>query len=207
MNLSADDVLELAASGEGRDVEFKRGLPRPERMVRTLCAFANTRGGILLVGITDQRRIYGVEDPKAVMAELRAVAAERLVPPLRVELKSVVVREQRVVACSVPLSSQRPHRILRRDGSEEVVVRVGASNRRASGATLEALEAPRSTRALGPLERDVLAWLSDRRGGTVAQFAQARNVGRQRARRAFVELERSGRIVAHGRGSQRIYER
>lgn len=206
MDLSADDVLALAAEGEGRELEFKRGLPRPERIARTLCAFANTRGGLLLVGITDGRQVYGVPDPAGVRAALRAVAKERLEPPLSVHLTTVRVGGQRVVACSVPLSPARPHRIPRKGAAPEVVVRVGSSNRRASGATLRALEVPCSNGGTSPLERGVLAWLAGRRGGTVAEFSQARNVGRQRARRAFVGLERAGRVVAHGRGARRTYE-
>ena len=39
----------------------------------------------------------------------------------------------------------------------------------------------------------------------MARFARANNVGVQRARRAFVHLEREGYLVAHGEGASRVY--
>ena len=78
MNLDADSLRALIAEGEGVRLEFKRGLPRPERLARTLCAFANTRGGLLVVGVEDNGRPYGVPRPTEVLAELRRVAAEAI---------------------------------------------------------------------------------------------------------------------------------
>ena len=207
MNLSADDVRTICAGGEGRQVEFKRGLPGPAKAARSLCAFANTRGGMLLVGVTDHGQVYGVEHARAVVASLRRFARDRVQPPLRVEVVSVAVGEEWVVCCSVPLSPERPHLLLHEDGKEELVVRAGSSNRRATGATLEALRRPRRAKTPSPLERSVLAWVEGRADATVARFAKAHNVGVQRARRAFVELERAGRLVAHGLGARRVYER
>lgn len=212
MELRESDVMEALASGEGRTIEFKRGLSREGRFVRTLCAFANTRGGLLLVGVTDRGRIEGVPRPREVVERLRAAAAQELEPPLAVEVRSVRVGGLWVVACSVPLSPARPHRVRREDGGDEVVVRIGSSNRAAGGATLRALSRPgRGRGALDPLQRRVLEWVGSRGmgasggGATVAAFARAQNVGVQRARRAFLELEREGRLVAHGLGARRVY--
>jgi hypothetical protein len=113
----------------------------------------------------------------------------------------------------VPLSHRRPHAVLHAEAAPEVVVRVGSSNRAARGATLRALSAPPPRRALDPLERDILAWvrrLGARRrtpdgGATVAAYARDHNVGLQRARRAFIKLEREGRLVAHGPEPKRVY--
>ena len=228
MDFDAEAVLEIAAQGEGREVEFKRGLPGPTKMARTLCAFANTRGGVLLVGVTDRGKLYGVERPRQVAAELRRYAAERAEPPIPVHVQAVQVHRVdprsagdadleagpdagalAVVACSVPLSSRRPHHLLHDDGRRELVVRAGASNRAASGATLRALQQPYRRPPKNDLERKVLAWVERvgrREATTVIRFAKAHNVGSQRARRAFQDLERAGRLVAHGMGARRVYE-
>ncbi|HVS09479.1 MAG TPA: ATP-binding protein [Planctomycetota bacterium] len=212
MELHESDVLEALARGEGRTIEFKRGLSREGKVARTLCAFANTRGGLLLVGVTDRGRIEGVPRPREVVEELRAVAAEEVEPPLAIELRAVRAGGAWIVGCSVPLSPARPHRVRRADGTDEVVVRLGSSNRAADGATLRALgQSTRLRGALDPLERRVLEWVRSRGtdetggGATVAGFARAQNIGVQRARRAFLQLERDGRLIAHGTGTRRIY--
>ena len=215
MDFDAEAVLEIAAKGDGREIEFKRGLPGPAKMARSLCAFANTRGGILLVGVTDRGEPYGVEHPRSVVASLREYASERADPPVAVHVQAVPLpcepgaEPLTVVACSVPLSAARPHALLHNDGRRELVVRVGSSNRAATGATLKALQQPYRRPPKSDLERKVLAWVerhARREPTTVPRFAKTHNVGTQRARRAFADLERAGRLVAHGFGSRRIYE-
>ncbi len=212
--MEPSEIARLIAAGEGKNLEFKRGLPRDEKVARTLCAFANTRGGILLVGVSDRGGITGVTRPRECMARLREVAAVGLDPPLALRVGSVQLENRQVVWCSVPLSPARPHAALKEGGERSILVRVGSSNRVASGATLKTIQAQRAgRRSLDPLQRAVLRWVGERSsrasrpGGdaTVAAFARAHNVGLQRARRAFTQLELAGRLVAHGIGARRVY--
>ena len=41
---------------EGKDLEFKRDLSSPARVLRTVVAFANTTGGTILIGVEDRNR-------------------------------------------------------------------------------------------------------------------------------------------------------
>jgi len=213
VKLTADDVLRRAEEGEGTRIEFKRVLPRPDRAARTLCALANTRGGLLLVGVTDGGRIHGVHRPEAVTGELARISRELVRPALPIATQVVPVGGPRVVACSVPRSRSRPHAVLLERGGLEILVRVGASNRVADGPTLEALRRGRSRGGASRLEGEIVAWVREQRqprsrpagGATVLRFASARNVGEARARRAFVRLERRGLLVAHGTGRSRVY--
>lgn len=215
MELLEPDIRALVAQREGRKVEFKSGLPRDEKTARSLAAFANTRGGILLVGVGDRGEFLGAPHPADTSAHLHEIAQYQLDPPLVVRCGIVSVDAKPIVWCSVPLSPRRPHAVLHADGTREIVARVGSSNRVATGATLSALESARrgSASGLDPLQRSVLAWVAERGrvasrpGGdaTVAGFAKARNVGIQRARRAFTQLEIAGLLVAHGLGAKRTY--
>lgn len=214
MRLDAESLRELLAAGEGRQVEFKRGLPRDEKVARTLAAFGNTRGGLLLVGVGDRGEVLGAPRPRATLERLREIAAQCVEPAVRVELALVQLDERPLVACWVPLSPARPHAVRYPGGELETVVRAGSSNREASGATLKAIRLANHSRpALGELEKRVLEWVTQiSRGGSAAQssasvdgFCKAQNIGRQRARRAFTELERSGRLIGHGLGARRTF--
>lgn len=214
MNLSVGDLRSCIRKGEGMRLEFKRILPRDERAARTLCAFANTRGGLLLVGITDRGRVHGVHHPEEVRATLVRIARQWIEPELTLELQVLEVEGPRVVACSVPWSKERPHALLLPTGERQILIRVGASNRPADGPTLRGLEVGRpSTRGLTRFERAVLEWVaaevrgSPHPGGTatVARFAKSANVSEARARRSFVRLELQGLLLGHGAGRARIY--
>ena len=56
------DILGLIEAGESRHTEFKRGLGDLSAVGRATCAFANTEGGVILLGVTDARDIVGVRE-------------------------------------------------------------------------------------------------------------------------------------------------
>lgn len=213
MNIDSAQILALAAAGEGKTVEFKRGLQHDAKIARTLAAFANTRGGILLVGIGDDGEILGAPHPPRTREHLHAIARERVEPPLEVETELVRVKEKPIVVCSVPFSAARPHAAIDDEGAREIVVRAGSSNRAASGKALDELRAPRKrARDLSELERVVLDWFTARAAlaearATLATFLAAHSVGKQSARHAFLALEHAGFLVAHGVGDARVYRR
>ena len=64
------DILHHVEAGEDRHTEFKRGLDLPA-IGRATCAFANTEGGIVILGVTNAREIVGVrEDSEQVQERL-----------------------------------------------------------------------------------------------------------------------------------------
>ena len=205
MGPDAEDLARALAGGEGREVEFKQGLARDEKVARTLCAFANTRGGLLLVGVDDRGEPLGAPHPPRTAARLREIARRAVEPELAVESGEVDLAGRRLVWCLVPLSPARPHSVVGDDGAREVVVRVGSRNRAATAAHLAGIAAERAL-ALGSLHEAALAHLAAcRQGDDAAGFAASSGVGVQRAVRAVDELERAGRIVARGLGATRRY--
>ncbi len=51
----------LVRQGEGMHLEFKLKATHPEKIVREIVAFANAEGGLLLVGVGDDRSVPGVK--------------------------------------------------------------------------------------------------------------------------------------------------
>lgn len=65
------DVLQRIEAGEDARTEFKRGLGDFSAVGKTLCAFANGDGGLLVLGVDDGGRISGVrEDSERVQERL-----------------------------------------------------------------------------------------------------------------------------------------
>lgn len=211
--MNATAALALIARGEGRNVEFKQGVSTDAKVARTLAAFANTRGGVVFFGVGDRGELLGAPRPDELAARVRAAARERIEPPLEVLPRRLRLDGVAVVLVAVERSDRRPHVVIDDQGERETVVRVGASNRRAQGATLRALTHPPSERGLDPLERKAIAWIeaNERDGAesraTARGFARALNVGAQRALRAFIALERKGLLVAYENGRERRYAR
>ena len=65
------EVVRRTRAGEDAVTEFKRGIGDMRAVGRTLCAFANGAGGLLVLGIDDAGAIVGVSaDPEAVQERL-----------------------------------------------------------------------------------------------------------------------------------------
>ena len=65
------DVLDRIGTGETERTEFKRGLGDLSAVGRAVCAFANTEGGVVILGVSDSQQIVGVrEDAERVQERL-----------------------------------------------------------------------------------------------------------------------------------------
>jgi len=125
------DPIELkrrVAKGENLHTEFKAGPIRPDDLAAELVAFANTDGGLLLFGVTDDRRIEGVEDVDALMQRVDQVAYQNCEPPLTVVQETVQVDERTILIVRVPKGDLRPYRTRRGD----YYIRTTSGRRRAS---------------------------------------------------------------------------
>ena len=58
------DIQDLIDEGEGFAIELKRKVSRPQKIAKTMIAFANTKGGTILFGVDDDHTIVGVESDK-----------------------------------------------------------------------------------------------------------------------------------------------
>ena len=68
------DVLDRIGTGETERAEFKRGLGDLSAVGRAVCAFANTLGGVVILGVTDSQQIVGVrEDAERVHERLTSL--------------------------------------------------------------------------------------------------------------------------------------
>lgn len=112
--MTQDRLDDLIAQGEGPALEFKRGLTKD--LGRELCAFANSAGGTLLIGISDLGRIVGVADHNRTKSRIRSVARSAD-PPIDVEIDAI----DEVLRVTVPTQPHKPYshggRFFRRDGA------------------------------------------------------------------------------------------
>ncbi|MEK6800401.1 MAG: ATP-binding protein, partial [Nanoarchaeota archaeon] len=51
------DIIE---KGESVDLELKRSFHSSQEIAKTICSFANTQGGVLILGVEDNKKISGL---------------------------------------------------------------------------------------------------------------------------------------------------
>jgi ATP-dependent DNA helicase RecG len=126
------NIAELLKSEEGKNLEFKRDLTSPQNILKTLIAFANTAGGVLLIGVEDKtHEPIGVTDPLDEEERLCNLIADSITPRLVPNVEMTTVEGKTLLVVEVFLSGSRPH-WLKAEGLENgVYVRLGCTNRQA----------------------------------------------------------------------------
>ena len=119
----------LLSLGEGQDIEFKA---RPEARVigPQVCAFINSWGGYVVVGVADSGEVSGVPIGSD-LAQLEQGIASGLAPRAMVTFEEHDLDGKTVWVIEVPRGQDVPY-----DFRDEVYVREGASTRRAAVSTL-----------------------------------------------------------------------
>jgi predicted HTH transcriptional regulator len=131
---------ELLAQTEGKTLEFKRDLSSPEKVMRTVVAFANGAGGTLLLGVEDgSRQVRGIANPTRTEEQLASLIWDRIEPRLVPERQIIPWRRTYVLAVRVFPGPQRPHYLKTQGFPGGVYVRVGSTNRVADPAQADEL--------------------------------------------------------------------
>ena len=126
------DLIDLLKRHESKTLEFKRDLSSPDGVLRTIVAFANTAGGVLLLGVEDAtRNVRGVTRPLAMEERLANLISDRVLPRLIPDIEILPWRRNHILAVRVYPSPGRPHYLKSAGLEAGVYVRVGSTNRRA----------------------------------------------------------------------------
>ena len=89
---ATDRITALLAASENRTLDFKRISGKQGRMYEAICAFANTEGGLLVIGIGDakamkpgdkpQSRLFGIEENPEGFDNFRTELLTRFTPAI-----------------------------------------------------------------------------------------------------------------------------
>ncbi len=135
------DLVGLLKHPEGKTLEYKRDLSSPLGVLRSAVAFANTAGGIVLIGVEDRSaHVRGVTEPFQLEERLANLLSDSIHPRLVPELEILPWRNKYVLGLQVFPSASRPHYLKREGPIQGTYVRVGSTNRRADPELIGELE-------------------------------------------------------------------
>jgi len=130
--MTKTDLLELIANGENSGVEFKRDDVRPEQLAKEIVALANLRGGKLLIGVEDDGHISGIQSKNLETWIMDTVFGHYVHPMILPFYEEVDMGDDRRVAVvTIAPGTAKPY-VLRRNGREDIYVRVGSVSKHAS---------------------------------------------------------------------------
>lgn len=101
------ELKSLISQGEHQQLDFKFRIDDSRKIARTLCAFANTDGGRLLIGVKDNGKIAGV-DPNEEIHMIQAAAEMYCNPKISFETRVWQEDMKLVLDVWVNKSDQKP---------------------------------------------------------------------------------------------------
>src|SRR5688572_25127795 len=109
--MDARTLRQIIEVGETDTVEFKRKFSGFEKIAREMIALANTRGGVLLIGVDDDGTIVGVQSEKSEIDLVTSTAEHYVDPPIEAEIDIVDIDGEDVIVVRIPESLDKPHRL------------------------------------------------------------------------------------------------
>ena len=118
-----ETLQDLINQGEHVNQDFKFRIDDQRKIARTLCAFANTSGGSLLIGVKDNRKIAGC-NPEEEFHMLEGAASVFCQPELKITSKIWQEDFRLVLEVSVAKSENGPHKAKDDDGKWKPYIRI-----------------------------------------------------------------------------------
>jgi predicted HTH transcriptional regulator len=185
------DLKKLVVQGEGQKLEFKRKASFPEKIVREMIAFANTSGGVLLIGVDDDGSIPGLKYPED-DSHVVAQALKSCKPELQVKEEWIPVGNSRsVIYYQISESNRKPHYLFT-NGLRNSFVRVADQSIKASHEVKEIVRRVQRNRDIkfhfGEHEKILMQYLDKNPTITVKEFMQLGRLKRFYASRKLILL-------------------
>lgn len=120
-------IKQLIAGGEGQQLDFKFEISDSKKIARTLSAFANTGGGILLVGVKDNGRIAGIRSEEEFYM-LEAAAQLYCKPEVGFSVKEWHIDGKTILQAWINKSRTPPHFARSEDGKWLAYIRLKDEN-------------------------------------------------------------------------------
>lgn len=93
---------------ESETLEFKRSLSDFDSILATISAFANTRGGRILIGVDDDGKVVGVYIGKGTLEELVNKISQNTQPKIYPEIKVSKINGKQIIEIIVTERSDKP---------------------------------------------------------------------------------------------------
>lgn len=188
------ELKKIVRKGEGMHLEFKLKANHPKKIVREAVAFANSEGGVLLIGVNDDKEIRGVKYAEEDKYVLCKALDENCSPSIQYQVHNIPIEKDRDVLVFYIPKSDFVHYVVddEEDQKRRVYIRIEDKSVKASPEMREILRGQRRRRNIkfnfGEKERILMQYLQSHQRITVDEFSKIANIPRRVASRTLVLL-------------------
>ncbi len=205
--MNAKQLIGLIEQGEGIETEFKLHFSEYEKIAKEIIAFANTRGGFIIFGISDNGKVYGVESEKGEAELIKETLNQYCEPIPNYKLHFVELYNKEIVVLEISESENKPHRL--QDYKEkldlnnsQVFIRINDKSVPASKEMIKLMQTRTNklklkNYSIGKNEKIVFGYLKENEFITAKQLTKLANISTRRASRTLINLVRANLLGIH----------
>ncbi|MCP9767961.1 ATP-binding protein [Lacihabitans sp. LS3-19] len=202
----------LVRQGEGQQLEFKLKSNHPDKIMKEIVAFANSDGGLLILGVADNKELIGLkyadEDEYIITKNIE----KYIFPPIAYNLERIrLENEKEVLIYKILESNIKPHYLDLTGIAEErkVYVRNADKSIQASKEVREILKGQNKPKgykfAYGEKENKLLKYLDLNEKITVSKFAEIAEINKKVASRTLILLVLTNVLKAEPREIEDVF--
>lgn len=195
------NLKRLILAGEHVTMDFKKTISSAEKIAKTLVAFANNKGGQLLVGVTDQGVIKGVKSEEEEKYMITKAAHRFCKPALEPKFEEIYVDDKVVLLVTIAASEHKPHYALDDQKKWWAYVRIADKSVLASKIMVDVLKETESNTgqliAINEPEKKLLTYLDKNGRITLKEFVKLTRWSNKKAQRTIVKLILAGILLPH----------
>jgi len=187
--------------GEGTTLDFKKTITNNEKIAKSLVAFANNKGGQLLIGVADDGSIKGVKSEDEERYMITKSAHQFCKPAIEPEFEEIYIDDKLVLVVKIAESDTKPHYALDENKKWWVYYRVNDKSILASKIIVDVIK--KSSKVNGQLityteqEKKLFEHLNLEGRITLKQFSKLTRSSYRQAQKILVSLILSGVIKPH----------
>lgn len=196
--VSKHPIKQLIDAGEGLTLDFKQQIQNPRKIAKSMVSFANTQGGVLLIGVRDNGSIAGIKSEEEVhMLELAASFHSK--PEVPYSIEEIIIEGKTILKAHIPKGKDKPYYSRGEDDKWWVYVRVNDKCILASKTSVDFMRSQdKATQlSLGNLEQGILKFIAENEKTTLPEICKKFNLGKRRSSRILVDLMKLQAIRSH----------
>lgn len=201
-NGDVDALLDMIDEGEHDQQDFKFRIDSSQKIARTLSAFANTRGGHLLIGVKDNGKITGV-DPEEEFYMVQGASDVFCDPPIPLTTEVFDFEGKLVLKINIAASKDRPHFVKESNNQKIAYIRQADENFAANKVLIRFMrdKSPAAKRpnlvAYGPVERALFDLLSSQGSISISKFCRVAKIPRHKGEKTLSTFIKWGLVSWH----------
>lgn len=125
------ELLEIVSKGETSKVQFKLNISNEQSIAQEMIAFANTKGGMILIGVDDKTwDIFGLteDDLRRLANMLVNASSQHVKEPIFIETDTVDFKGKKVMVVTIPEGIAKPYK----DNDGAIFMKNGANEKKSN---------------------------------------------------------------------------